>query len=117
MSGKPRPVERARLALHETFANDERSRRPTSQEARGERKRKTHRRGSVGGLGRRDLVQGVLGQAPAEGPIERARQRKAPGGALKPRPFDLSDGAPQTRHLRLAAERHSGQFLFVQSLF
>jgi hypothetical protein len=48
---------------------------------------------------------------------ERARQQEAPRGALKPRPLDLSDGAPQMRHLRPAAERHSVLCPSVQCLF
>ena len=113
MRGEARPVERARLALHESFADEKRSRRPTAEEARGERKREARRRGPVGGRGGGDLVQGVVGQPPAEGRIERTRQRKTPRGALKSRPFDLRDDAPQTRHLRPAAKRHfSLAFMF-----
>ena len=104
--GEARPVERARLALHETFADEKRGRRPTAEEARGERKREARRRGPVGGRGRGDLVQGVVGQPPAKGRIERTRQRETPRGALKSHPFDLRDDAPQTRHLRPATERH-----------
>ncbi len=117
MRGEAWPVERARLALRESFADEQRRRRPPAQEARGKRERKACRRSPVGGLGRSDLVQGVVGQAPAEGRIERARKREAPRSALKSRPLDLSDGAPQMRHLRPAAQRHSVPCLSVRYLF
>ena len=94
MRGEARPVKRARLALREPFADKQRGRRPLLQEPRGERERKSRRRRPVGRLGRGDLVQGVVSQAPAEGRIERARKREASRGALESCPLDLSDGAP-----------------------
>ena len=82
MRDEARPVERARLACGESFADHEPRRRALVQEPRDKRQREPHRRRPVRGLSRGDLMQGVVRQPSAERRIERARQRQAARGAL-----------------------------------
>ena len=110
------PIERADLARSEALADQERRRSALGQEARRERKGEAHRRRPVQGLGRNDLVQGVVHQPAAERRIERTGEGDAPRGALAGGDrllarlgLDFRNEAAQIRRLRPAGRQHKVQ--------
>ena len=114
MRDEARPIERAHLAPSEALADQERRRSALGEKPRRQRKGETHRRRPVEGLGRNDLVQGVVLKPAAEGGIEGVGEGDAPRGAivsgsrlLARLGLDFCDEAAQIRRPRPAGRQHA----------
>ena len=86
MCDETRPMQRAGVVKSEILGEDQPRRRPFGHEARGESEREAHRRRSVAGRRRHDLVQAVARQTAPQRAIERAGQRKPRGARACPGP-------------------------------